>query len=265
MSEPIEHKLKSTDAPLPGAIRVKQNVPAGAPLNWLRRGWSDLLATRFRAVFYGLIFALMGYAVTVLYATRWQLTMGLISGFFLMGPFICTGIYGLSQRLHRGRKVSLWQSLTCWSHNIGSIAFFAVILTFLMVVWARVSVIIFALSSTHHFATLSGVLGSIFSFDNPQFVLLWGGVGFIFASLVFAVGAISVPIMLDRDSDTLMAMFASAKALYSNPKALYIWAVLIVLIIGISLLFGFWPLLITAPVVGHATWHAYRQLVEHDE
>jgi len=236
-----------------------------APLQWLRLGWRDLLATRFRGVFYGIAFAAMGYLITLQYATKWQLTMGLVSGFFLMGPFVCAGLYGLSRQLERGEKLSLWRSLTCWSTNPGSIAFFAIILAFLMIVWARVSVIIFALSSSHTFPTLQGVLGNIFSLQNPQFVLLWVCVGFVFASIVFAVGVVAVPLMLDRNSDTMLAMFSSAKALHANPKPLYLWAFLVVLIIGVSLILNFWPLIITAPIVGHATWHAYRDLLKNDE
>ena len=245
-------------------VKVRSDLSIDAPFLWLRRGWQDLLETRFVGVFYGAVLAIMGYVITWMYATRWQLTMGLISGFFLMGPFICTGIYGLSRQLHRNQSVNLWESMVCWRANLGGIAFFAVILTFLMVVWARVSVIIFALSSTHQFATLNGVLGSVFSVDNPQFLLLWSAIGFAFASLVFAVGVISVPLMLDRNVDTLGAVFTSARALYKNPKPLYLWAVLIVLIIGVSLLLRFWPLIITAPWVGHATWHACQDLVDSE-
>lgn len=244
--------------------RARSGIATQAPIDWLRLGWQDMVSTKFVAVFYGVVFTLMGFLITWLVATRWQLTMGLISGFFLMGPFVCTGIYFISQQYHQSGRVSLLQSLVCWKTNLGSIAFFAVILTFLMVVWARVSVIIFALSATHQFATLNGVLSALFSFNHPQFLLLWTFVGFLFASLVFAVGVVSVPLMLDKNADTLMAMFTSASALYLNPKPLYLWAVLIVVIIGASLLLAFWPLLLTAPLIGHATWHAYRDLVAAD-
>lgn len=241
---------------------VVSTVDINAPLRWLKLGWEDLIETRFKGVFYGVVFATMGYLITLQYDTKWQLTMGLVSGFFLMGPFVCAGLYGLSQQLERGQKPSLLRSLTCWRNNLGSIAFFAVILTFLMIVWARVSVILFALSSPHTFPTLQGVLGNVFSPQNPQFLLLWVCVGFVFASVVFAVGVVAVPLMLDRNRDTILAMFSSAKVLRANPKPLYLWAFLVVLIIGASLMLYFLPLIVTAPVVGHATWHAYRDLVE---
>lgn len=239
-----------------------RSIPANAPIDWLKRGWKDLLAVRFQSVFYGLVFVAMGYAIVWVYSTRWQLTMGLLGGFFLMGPFLCTGIYDLSRQLENSGRANLYKSLICWKRNLGSIAFFAVILTFAMIVWARVSLVLFALASETSFPTVQGVLKQIFSIDNPQFLLLWGGVGFVFASLVFAIGVIAAPMMLDRKSDTLMAVFTSVRSVHANPKPLYLWAALVVIVIGLSLLLGFLPLLITAPIVGHASWHAYKDLVE---
>ena len=247
---------------MPPPMPTIRRLDTKAPLNWLQRGWQDMLATRFKGCFYGLIFVLMGYAILWVYATKWQLTMGLVGGFFLMGPFLFTGIYDLSRQQEKHGKASLIKSLTCWSRNLSGLAFFAIILTFVMIVWARVSLILFALVSTTSFPTVKGVLSMIFTIDNPQFLLLWAGVGFIFASLVFAVGVIAAPMMLDRKSDTFMAIFSSVRSLHANPRPLYLWAFLVVVIIGLSLAANFIPLLITAPLIGHATWHAYRDLVE---
>jgi len=236
-------------------------LDSGAPFRWLDKAWHDLVASRFQGLFYGGIFVLMSYLISWQYATKWQLTMGLVSGFFLVGPFICTGLYDLSRQLEVDGKARLLPSFSCWRRNIGSIAFFSIVLTFAMIVWARVSVILFALSSNTSFPDLKGVLGMIFSFDNPQFVMLWAGVGFVFASLVFAISVVSVPLMLDRRADTMMAVFASFRALQKNPRPMYIWAALIVVVIGISMLAGYIPLLLTAPLIGHATWHAYREVI----
>ncbi|MFK8082198.1 MAG: DUF2189 domain-containing protein [Granulosicoccus sp.] len=256
----IDRSATESGEPAPSLPAILP-VPDKAPIIWLKRGWKDFVNTRFQGAFYGLVFVLMGYAIAWVYATKWQLTMGLVGGFFLMGPFLCSGIYDLSRQYERNGKASLGASLTCWSRNTGSLAFFAIILTFAMIVWARVSLILFALSSNTSFPTLQGALTQIFSLQNPQFLLLWAGVGFIFASIVFALGVISAPMMLDRKSDTMVAVFSSVRSLHANPKALYMWAVFVVIIIGSSLVAGFIPLLITAPVIGHATWHAYRDLV----
>ncbi len=239
-----------------------RNVPLGAPFRWLARGWADLRSTGFRGAFYGAVFVAMGFAIAAIYATRWQLTMGMIAGFFLVGPFVCTGIYELSRQRERAEPVDLAASFSCWRRNLGAIAFFAAILTFAMIVWARVSVVTFALFSNTDFPTMQGVIRQIFSFENPEFLLVWVGVGFVFATLVFAISVVSVPMMLDRRIDTMLSIFTSVRALFTNAAPLSLWAALIVLLIGASLLLWFVPLVLTAPLVGHATWHAYRDLVE---
>jgi len=243
-------------APLP------RRVGAGAPLRWLALGWRDFRATGFRGAFYGAAFGLMGTVVAIVYATQWQLTMGLTAGFFLAGPFLCTGLYELSRQRARGEAPSLVASLTCWRRNLGGIAFFSAILTFAMIVWARVSVVIFALFSTTAFPTVQGMIRQIVDPSNLEFLMVWVGVGFVFATLVFAISVVSIPLMLDRRTDTMVAIFASVRALLANPGPVYLWAALIVLLIGASLLLWFGLLLVTAPLIGHATWHAYRELLE---
>ena len=245
--------------PTPPGIR---RVTPAAPIDWLAAGWRDLVATRFTGLLYGAAFAAMGIAVATVYANYWQLTMGLIGGFFLLGPFVATGLYDLSRQREAGGPVSLASSLTCWRKNPGSIGLFAVVLTFLMIVWARVSVIQFALVSNTSIPTLEGMIGTIFSLDNLPFLGLWTATGAAFATLAFAISVVSVPMMLDRGADAFGAVFASVRALVANPLPMLVWAVTIVVVIGLSLALGFLPLVVTGPLVGHATWHAYRAMVE---
>lgn len=258
----------SASASVPGAapehrppVLAARRVEPGAPLRWLSLGLDDFRATAGRGMFYGAVFALMGELIELVYATRWQLTMGLTAGFFLMGPFVCTGIQELSRQRERGDPTALSGSLTCWRRNLGSIAFFAAILTFLMVVWARVSVVVFALFSTTDFPDLKGVVRQIVQPSNVEFLLVWMAVGLMFATLVFAISVVSMPLMLDRRADTMTAIFTSARALAANPLPMVLWAVLIVVLVGASLILWKGLLLFTAPLVGHATWHAYRALL----
>lgn len=248
------------EAPRAPGVRT---VAASAPLKWLARGWSDFRATGFRGAFYGAVFAIMGTLISLVYATQWQLTMGLTAGFFLVGPFVCTGVYELSRQRELGAPPDLRASLTCWRRNLGGIAFFAAILTFAMIVWARVSVVMFALFSTTDFPTVQGMIRQIVGLSNLEFLAVWTGVGFVFATLAFSISVVSIPLLLDRRADTMIAIFTSVRTLFANPAAVYLWAALIVLLIGASLALWFGLLVVTAPLVAHATWHAYRDLVEH--
>lgn len=254
----IESSTANTTLP---AIRKVKTL---APLEWLALAWQSLSATRFIGMIYGAIFVTMGFTIVIVYATQWQLTMGLIAGFLLVGPFLATGIYDISRQQEANDRVSLLQTFFCWRRNPGAIALFAVILTFCMIVWARVSVIVFALTSNISFPSLKGVVGAIFSLNNFPFILLWTAVGLVFATIVFAISVVSIPMLLDRSTDTISAVLTSVRVLILNPKAMMLWAFLIATIIGLSLLAGLLGLLVTAPLIGHATWHAYRAMVSHE-
>lgn len=245
---------------IPGA----RAIGFDAPFRWIANGYADLRITRLAGVLYGFVFVLMGLAIALFYETQWELTLGLTAGFFLIGPFACCGVYWLSRQRERGETTDLAASLSCWMANPASIGFFAAALTFLMVIWARVSVVVFALFSTANFPTLQGMVLQIFSFSNLPFVIAWLGTGLVFAAIAFAISVVSIPLMLDRKTDTMMALFCSVRAVWLNPGPMLVWAALIVLLVGASLMLWFVPLLITAPLVGHATWHAYRDLVADD-
>lgn len=238
-----------------------QQLPATAAFGLLAQGWREMRETQFKGVVYGVIFVLMGYAIQTVYQHLWQMTMGLTAGFFLVGPFLCCGIYDISRQKERGYKINVSASTMSWFRNWKSIAFFAAILTFFMIVWARVSVVLFALFGAHNYPDLKDMISKIISLDNIEFLLVWSGVGFVFASLVFAISVVSMPMLLDRGSDTMESIGTSAKALWANPTAMLVWAICIVVIIGASLAI-FLPLLaITAPLIGHTTWRLYKTLV----
>jgi uncharacterized membrane protein len=239
-------------------------LPPSEIVRLIAAGAADLRATGFRGAAYGALFALMGYVIARVYEQVWQMTMGLTAAFFLIGPFICCGIYELSRQRERGEPVDLRASLTCWRRNWKSVAFFAATLTFFMIVWARVSVVLFALFATHTYPELTDMIRNIVSMNNLAFLVVWTAVGCVFAALVFAISVVSMPLMLDRDADTMEAIGTSAVTLWNNPGAMLVWALSITLLIGASLVF-FLPLLaLTAPLVGHATWKVYRALVPVD-
>ncbi len=227
----------------------------------LAEGAHEMRATGFAGMTYGLVFGLMGYAISTFYQHVWQMTMGLSAGFFLMGPFVCCGIYDLSRQREQGGKLSLSRSLSCWLRNWKSIAFFAAILTFLMIVWARVSVVLFALLAAHDYPELKDMMHQIMASDNASFLLVWACVGFVFSGIVFAISVVSMPMMLDRDADTIEAIATSAVTLWTHRSAMLVWAIVITVLIGASLLFFLPALAITAPLVGHTTWRVYKTLV----
>ncbi len=239
-------------------------MPPFAVFSLLAEGAKDMRATGYYGLVYGIVFVLMGYAIAEVYQQVWQMTMGLTAAFFLMGPFVCCGIYDLSRQKEQAGKADLRASLTCWARNWKSIAFFAATLTFFMIVWARISVVIFALFAKHTYPSLNDMIGNLISGDNIAFLGVWGAVGLAFAALVFATSVVSMPMMLDRDADTMEAIGASAITLWNNPGAMLVWALSITVLIGFSLVFFLPSLALTATLVGHTTWKVYKALVPAD-
>ena len=243
---------------------IQTDLPLFSPFTWLGKGFADMRASYFAGCFYGLVFVMLGFALSTVYANYWKATMGLTASFFLLGPIVCTGIYDLSRQLQNSETLSLPQSMKAWLPNWKMMGFFAIILTFLMIVWARVSIVMFALFAEHEYPQLQNLISQIVSLKNIEFLTAWTCVGAVFASLAFAISVVSVPMLLDRSTDTLEAIFTSANALWNNTLVCLVWASLIVCLIGLALVF-FKPLLIfTAPLIGHATWHAYQALVMPD-
>ncbi len=250
----------SSSAPFP-AIRP---VSASAPLRWIAKAGLDLRAAPLPGLFYGTAFALMGWAIYFVFRHAYEYVSALTAGFLLLGPFLCTGLYDISRQIERGGTARLAPTLTAWRANLGAFSLFALILTLLMLIWARASLVTFALFFASGMPTLTGFMSRVLSVEHWDFVLTWLAVGAVFAAIVYAVSVVSVPMMLDRGTDTVVAALTSVRALLANPGPLILWAALIVLLIGAGFATLFIGLVVTAPLVGHATWHAYREIVSRE-
>lgn len=236
-------------------------VTLRAPLHWLRLGWSDFVAAPGASLFYGAVFALMGWLIQLAFRHMVELTSALTAGFLLLGPFLATGIYDISRRRARGEPLHLRPTLTAWRPNLGAFSLFALGLTVIMLIWARASLVTFALFFSSGMPTLDNFFGQVISAEHIDFLVTYFAVGAVFAAIVFAVSVVSVPMMLDRGTDPIVAALTSVRALLTNPGPLAFWALLIVLIVGAGFATFFVGLLIAVPWIGHATWHAYKDLV----
>lgn len=238
-----------------------REVTIGAPLRWIALGIADLRASPIASLFYGFCFAGMGLLVTAVFAHAYEYTMAVTSGFLLLGPFLSMGLYELSRRHERGENAELLPTLTVWKHNAGNIGIFAVVLGVVFLVWARASLVIFALFYSDELPSLSGFLKQVLSLENTEFLIVYFGVGLVFATLTFAVSVVSIPLMLDRDQDAISAMLGSIGVLLRNPAAMLVWALLIAGCTVAGFLSFHLGLVVLMPIIGHASWHAYRELV----
>ena len=179
----------------------------------------------------------------------------------VLKSILATGLYDISRRRENGGDVMVPDTLTAWRANMGAFSLFALGLTVITLIWARASLVTFALFFSGGMPTLKNFFSQVISADHLDFLLTWFAVGGVFAAVVFAVSVVSVPMMLDRGTDAVVAALTSVRALFANPGPLLLWAGLIVLIVGIGFATLFIGLVIAVPWVGHATWHAYREIV----
>jgi uncharacterized membrane protein len=248
--------------------RIRQ-VPVDRPWTWLAAGWRDLLATPVLSLACGLIPVIAGWLAVALLV--WldlpYLVLPLGAGFFFVGPFLAVGLYEISRRREANLLVDRDGVFLAWRRNPDQLALMGALLLFIHLAWMRVAQLLFALfewrslQSWDRFADLLWFSSRSLSFLATGIVC-----GAVFAAAVFAIGAFSIPYLLDRrDSNLFEAVATSVAAMRLNVRPMALWAVLIVFLVAVGMVPGLLGLAIVLPVVGHATWHAYRDIVSFPE
>lgn len=227
---------------------------------WLHSAWRDLRANPMPAIAYGLLFGIAGDIIILVSLDYPHRVMVAISGFFLVAPLLAAGLYELSRGREMGEDLMFIDSLRAFRRNLLQLALFGLMLALCVLLWERFTAIAFALIGGDS-GTLD-LLAIIASGEHFAFLATWVAMGLVLALFVFAIGVVAVPLMVDRNCDVAAAMVTSLQAFARNPGTLLLWAGVIVLLtlIGFAtLLFG---LIVIMPLLGHASWHAYRDLVE---
>lgn len=252
------------DAPPSSSDSVFQlplaHLGLAAPWHWLLLGWQDFRRCPKVGLFYGLCFFLMGHALWYVFRSAPAYVLALSAGFLLLGPFLCLGLYDASRALERSLRPSLRSSLWSWRRTGGTMAIFAGVLLILEMLWGRASLVVFAVTFNTMPST-ENLLAELLRIENLEFLITYSVVGAIFAGLIFVTSVISIPMILDREVDAISAGLTSIRACVENPGVMLLWGSIITLIIGFAMLPGLLGLLVAGPVIGHASWHAYRGIV----
>lgn len=238
-------------------------VSMAAPFHWLSKGLADFKADLAPSLLYGVVFTVIGMALMAMAASKPVFVMVLLTGFLLVGPFIAVGLYDLSRQREEGLQPNLMHAFSSLKMNMGSLALFAVILGMIMVFWVRSAAILTGLFFDD--ATLISQGWSAF-FSNPQsmdFISSFMLFGFALAIVVFSISVVSIPMINHRKVDVITAIVTSLRAVMRNPLPMLLWAALIVGLIGLGYALFYIGLMVTLPIVGHASWHAYRDLVKN--
>ncbi len=248
----------ASDTPPPIALRT---LAWGDPLRWLAAGWRDFRRAPAIGLFYGAAFVAMGWALATVYRHAPAYVMALAAGFLLMGPFLCLGLYQVSRALERGEQPDFGASLLAFKARLGPLAIFGFVLLILEMLWGRATLVLFAVS----FDGMPDLKGSLLALVDPEnlgFTVAWLGVGAVFAGLIFAISVVSMPLLLDRPVDAITAGLTSLRLVLTQTGVMLLWGALISVLVVAAMLPWFAGLLVVGPVIGHASWHAYRAAVQ---
>jgi uncharacterized membrane protein len=237
-------------------------VSVGRPLTWLSLGWRDMRRHWGASLGYGALTVGFGWTLLVFLGTHPYYVAAAISGFLLVAPVMSAGLAEMSRRYSLGQSASFDDSLDGFSRNHRALIWFGTILALCAIVWFATSAVM--LETVFHIAApdMQETLyrGFIDSMNRSQ-VEAYVAVGGILAGFVFMLSVVTVPLIIDRHVNAGQAMRASVKAVFTNIPAMILWSALILVltVVGYAPLLG--GLLIVSPLLGHATWHAYSDLI----
>jgi uncharacterized membrane protein len=250
-----------------GIPRVR-TVTLDHPWHWLSAGWLDITTTPGVSFTYGALFTVAGF---LLVAGLDRLAMDylilpLAFGFALIGPAAAVGLYETSRRMMLGRDASLGDAVGAFRRNPAQIGLVGVFLALAFIAWVRLAVLEFMLFFGSSPPPLDGFVSALLMSDQSVAFLAVGTLtGAIMAALVFAMTAIAIPMLVDRpEVDAMTAMLTSLEAVRVNWKPMALWAFLIAFFTFFGLAMFFIGLILTLPLIGHASWHAYRDLVVNE-
>ena len=253
-SAPTPYVPPPSEAPLKEIVALQLSDP----FRWLQRGASDLMAEKGIALFYGLCFWAMAVVLGLVFRSKPEYAMSIASGCLLIGPFLAMGLYEVSRRRELNIKSELGASLTCWDEHVKSMGMLVLVLIVLELLWGRASLVVFAVFFNTGMPSTTGVIRAIFNPENWEFLLVYLAVGGAFAGLVFSVSVVSIPMILDRDTDAISAAITSLQVVFGNLGVMVLWGLLLTALVVLALLPWGAGLIVVGPLLGHASWHAYR-------
>ena len=253
----------ASDTPAHPAIR---KIGIGDLKQALIKGWDDFAAYPSQAIFIVLIYPIVGFVLgrLAIGSATLPLLFPLIAGFALVGPIAAVGLYELSRRRELGLESS-------WTHafdvlkspSIYAIAALGILLMIIFFAWMAAAQSIYqSLFGPYAPDSILGFLSEVLTTTAGwQLILIGNAVGFLFAALVLVIGAISFPMLVDRDVGAGVAVITSVRTVLANPVTMAIWGFIVGALLIIGSLPFFAGLAVVMPLLGHASWHLYRRAV----
>lgn len=244
------------------------------PLAWLAWGWRDMARAGWVSWAHGLALALFGALIVAVAHNRFWLLAGALSGFLVVGPVLATSLYALSRALERHERADWSVVNRTWlqwqrshprkwgDHDYWCLVQFGLLLALAATGWVLTSAALITLLAPVRVDTPLDFVRHVVLAREGWLFELWLGLGSLLAAPIFASSVVAMPLLLDRRATLRQAVLTSWQAVLSNPAPMALWAALILVftLLGLgSLLLG---LVAAMPMLGHASWHAYRDLVD---
>lgn len=264
--------------PPPGPPRSVHHLPPilpllkDQPLHWLALGFKDLSRSPLLSMMHGLVLALLGGFITWVAHDRFWLLAGSLSGFMVVAPVLATSLYAMSRAMERDEPVDFQLLVRTWTQwqmrlrhapdSYWSLIRFGLLLALAATGWVITSAALITLLSPTPIHTPIDFIRHVVLAKQGHLFEIWVGLGAMMALPMFASSVISMPLLLDRQVTVLQAVLTSWKAVLTHPFQMALWAFLIMgfSMLGIASLFI--GLILIIPMLGHGSWHAYRQMVD---
>jgi len=237
--------------------------------HWLSQGWRDVWRAPTISLAYGFCFVLISYAFTfgLIKADLGALVPPLVGAFVLVSPILVVGLYEVARRLDTGEPIGFSAICVVCMRNAGQVAAMGVVMLLFAFFWVVIAIVLFALFFSSGVPPLDGLLHEmLFTVKGAAFLGLGTVMGIIFATVIFALSAVSIPMLLDHpEVDVVTAIATSFLAVRANWRTMFGWAALIGLISGVAVVTFYVGLAIALPMLAYATWHAYTDIISFDE
>jgi len=237
-----------------------RSIPMLRPLGWLARGWRDLMRCPLPGLLHGLALALFGGLLLVIAHDRFWLLAGAFTGFLLVGPLLATGLYAVSRALERGQRADLSVALSAWKPE-RRLIIFGLLLALAGTGWVLTSAsLITGFAPAPVRGPLDFLRVVVLNDASPLFPI-WLAMGALLAAPVYASSVVAIPLLLDRPVSVLAAVLTSWRVVQEHPLPMALWAALLLGLTAFGMATALLGLVVIAPWLAHASWHAYRDLV----
>lgn len=254
--------MRDTQALIESRRFGTRHVPLLRPLGWLIAGWRDFMRCPGVGLLHGALLAAFGGLLFFVAHDQFWLLAGAFSGFLLVAPILATGLYAVSRAISLGRPATLSTALAAWRPRDGRLIVFGLLLAFAGTGWVLTSASLITGFAPAPVRDPASFVRVVVLAGQGHLFEIWLALGGVLAAPVFASSVVAIPMLLDREIGVLGAVFTSWRVVMENPAPLALWAALILVLTAAGMATLMLGLVVVVPWIAHASWHAYRDLVD---